>query len=48
MTDIGSSQVPAPGTLVLDHVGHFVPHAPPELGGIAIFEPADAGVLNFD
>jgi hypothetical protein len=21
---------------------------PPELGGIAIFEPADAGVLNFD
>jgi hypothetical protein len=26
MTDIPSSQVPAAGALVLDHVGHFVPH----------------------
>jgi hypothetical protein len=26
MTDIASSQVPAAGALVLDHVGHFVPH----------------------
>lgn len=27
MTDIASAQVPSAGALVLDHVGHFVPHA---------------------
>ena len=26
MTNIPASQVPSPGALVLDHVGHFVPH----------------------